>query len=364
MTSLRALLRDSTVQRGIRAAIAAGLAWQVAVLLPAPFPAYAYYAPLGAIIAVHPTIADSASASWRTVLAILLGAGLATGVAALPGHLPTALTLATLVAVAVALERWRVLGEGAGWVSVAAVFTLTIGTSGDASDFVLAYAGLVLLGAAIGVLVTTALFPPLQLTRATAQITRTRHLVAEHLSRTAAELRADRTPTTEDERAHGAALRAALDAMRDAERTVERARRANPRARRWQEPAARIRDESRALDRVAVLLDDVTALVAEYQPHLRGGERPDLGTARRLADALEGLAGVVRTPYHAADAVRPDDRDHRVQVAGEALTALVDRLRATTLDEDPGLLALSAVAVGVERALAALDALPGEEPAD
>ncbi|MGY1593982.1 aromatic acid exporter family protein [Geodermatophilus sp. SYSU D00708] len=361
MRSLRALLRDPTVQRGIRAAIAAGLAWQVAVLLPAGVAEYAYYAPLGAIIAVHPTIADSASASWRTVLAILLGLGLAVVVSELTPALPEALVLALLVALAVGLERWPLLGGNASWVSVAAVFMLTVG-AGDPADFVAAYAGLVLLGATIGVLVT-ALFPPLNLTQARRAIDATRTLVAEHLTATATELRADRSPTVEEELRRAVARDAALGRLRETERTAERAQRANARARRWQDARARIREESRALERVAVLLDDVTVLVAEYQPHRSGGERPDLGTARRLADALEGVAGVIRTPYHAVDAIRPDERDHRVQVAGDALAALVDRVRATTIDEDPGLLPLSAVAVGVERALTALDALQRGEPA-
>ncbi|MGY1821942.1 FUSC family protein [Geodermatophilus sp. SYSU D00079] len=360
MTGFRAFLRHPQAQRGIRAAIAAGLAWQVAVLLPAPFPEYAYYAPMGAIIAVHPTVADSASATWRTVLAILLGSGLAVAVDRLAGGLPEAAVLALLVALAVVLEQWRVLGENAGWVSFAAVFVLTIGI-GDTADFVLSYAGLVLLGAGIGVLATLLLFPPLQLTRATREIARTRTLVAEHVGRTAAELRAGRFPTPEDERARGAALRTALDAMRDAERTVERARRANPRAARWQDAAARVHDESRALDRVAVLLDDVTAVVAEYPSHRRDTDRPDADTARRLALALDGLAGVVRTPYHAADGTRPDDRDRAVAAATAALDGLVDRLRRTTLDDDPAFLAVAAVAVGVERSLLALDAV--EAPA-
>ncbi|MGY1704094.1 aromatic acid exporter family protein [Geodermatophilus sp. SYSU D00697] len=361
MSSVRALLRDPTAQRGIRAAIAAGLAWQVAVLLPPDLAEYAYYAPLGAIIAVHPTIADSASASWRTVLAIVLGLGLAVAVSEVTPGLPEALVLALLVALAVGLERLPVLGGNASWVSVAAVFMLTVG-AGDPADFVAAYAGLVLLGAAVGVLVT-ALFPPLNLTSARRAIDATRGLFAEHLTATAAELRAGRSPTLEEELLRATARDTALGRLREAERTVERAQRANVRARRWQDARARVQQESQALERVAVLLDDVTVLVAEYQPHRSGGERPDLGTARRLADALEGVAGVIRTPYHAADAIRPDDRDHRVQVAGDALAGLVDRLRATTIDEDPGLLALSAVAVGVERALTALDALPREEPA-
>ncbi|MGY1635362.1 aromatic acid exporter family protein [Geodermatophilus sp. SYSU D00742] len=361
MTALRALLRDQTVQRGVRAAVAAGLAWQVAVLLPSDLAEYAYYAPLGAIIAVHPTIADAASASWRTVLAILLGLGLAVAVHELTAGLPEALVLALLVALAVGLERWSLLGSNASWVSVAAVFMLTVG-AGDPADFVAAYAGLVLLGAAVGVLVT-ALFPPLNLTPARRAVDATRALLAEHLSATAAELRAGRSPTLEEELRRATARDAVLGRMREAARTVERAQRANARARRWQDARMRIQEQARALERVAVLLDDVTVLLAEYEPHRRGGERPDLGTAVRIADALEGVAGVIRTPYHAVDATRPDERDRQVRVADDALAALVDRLRATTLDEDPGLLPLSAVAVGVERALTVLDALHGEERA-
>ncbi|WP_324275415.1 hypothetical protein [Blastococcus brunescens] len=148
--------------------------------------------------------------------------------------------------------------------------------------------------------------------------------------------------------------------MRDAERTVERARQANPRARRWQEPAARLRAQSRSLDRVAVLADDVTTLVAEYRPDDPGGDGPELGTAERLADALDGLAGVIRTPYHDDDASRPDARDQRIDLARDALDNLTDRLRRTTVDDDPGFLALAAVAVGVQRALLALDAEPRE----
>jgi uncharacterized membrane protein YgaE (UPF0421/DUF939 family) len=355
METVRATLRSPSVQRAIRAAIAAGLAWQLALLLPPALSEYAYYAPLGAIIAVHPTVADTASTSWRTVLAILLGAGLAAAVAVLLGDLPDALAIALLVALAVGLEQWRVFGESASWVTVAAVFMLTIG-SRDPVDFVAAYAGLVLLGATVGLLVTTALFPPLHLTRATAQIDRTRALVARRLDETAGELRAGHEPSLDDEQRRAADLHGALDRMRDAERTVERARRANPRARHREGTAQRIREESRALDRVAVLLDDVTTLVAEFHPLSRGGERPDLGTRNRLAGALEGLADVVRTPHHTADGDRPDERDRRIQEAGDALESLVERLRRTTLDEDPGFLALAAVAVGIRRALIALDA--------
>lgn len=356
MRGLWAPLRRPVVQRGIRAALAAGIAWQIAVLLPAPFSDQASYAPLGAIIAVLPTVADSASAAWRTVLAILVGSGLAVAVHTLTSPIPQAITLALLVALAVVVEQWRILGPNASWVSVAAVFTLTLGGAGDPGEFVAAYAGLVLLGGVVGVLVTTVLFPPLQLTQAVEQVRRVRELLATHLERTGDELRRGRLPTTEEELRRVATLDAALARMRDAERTVQRERQANPRARRWQESAAALRSQARSLDRVAALVDDVTLVVAEYQPHHRGGERPELGTAQRLADALDGLAGVVRTPHHTVDGPRPDDRDRRIEVASDALDNLIDRLRLTSLDDDPGFLDLAAVAVSLQRSLLALDA--------
>jgi uncharacterized membrane protein YgaE (UPF0421/DUF939 family) len=364
MRTLWAPLRRPVVQRGIRAALAAALAWQIAILLPPPFSEYASYAPLGAIIAVLPTVADSASAAWRTVLAILLGSGLAVAVHELTGAIPQTVTLALLVPLAIVLEQWRVLGQNASWVSVAAVFTLTLGSAGDPGDFVAAYAGLVLLGGGIGVLVTTLLFPPLQLTQAAQQVERTRELLAAHLERTADELRRGELPTTEEELRRVATVDATLDGLREAERTVLRAQRANPRARKWQESAARLHSQSRTLDRVAMLVDDVTILVAEYQPQHRGGERPELGTAKRLADALDGLAGVVRTPFHAVSGAGPDDRDRRIQVAANALADLIDRLRLTTLDDDPGFLDLAAVAVGLQRCLLALDEERPPSPAE
>jgi uncharacterized membrane protein YgaE (UPF0421/DUF939 family) len=351
---IRELLRHPEVQRGIRVALAAGLSWQLATLLPAPLSVYAYYAPLGAIVAVQPTVADSASAAWRTVLAVLLGTGLGVAVHEL-SPLPTALTLAVLVALAVGLQQWRVLGQNSTWVAFAAVFALTIGGS-EPVEYVLSYTGLVLLGGVVGVLVTTLLFPPLQLTQARRQISRIRGLLAGHLEEIAEGLREGRELDPEEDQRQLGELDRALDRMRDAERIVERARRANPRARRWRQPAERIRVESRALDRVAVLVDDVSTLVVEQQPHRRGEKDTDLGTAEPIAAALDGLAEVIRTPYHAGDEEETDDRDRRIQAAGDALDSLTDRLRRTTVDDDPAYLAIAAVAVGVQRSLLALDA--------
>ncbi len=68
-----ARLQQPWVQRAVRAAPAAGLSWQAALLLPPALAQHAHHAPLGAVIAVGPTVADSASAAWRSLLALLAG---------------------------------------------------------------------------------------------------------------------------------------------------------------------------------------------------------------------------------------------------------------------------------------------------
>jgi hypothetical protein len=288
------------------------------------------------------------------VLAILLGFALAVAVWEVTGAAPNALSIALIVALAIGLEQWRLLREQASWVSFAAVLMITVGTD-DPAAYVVRYAGLTLLGAAVGVLVTTLLFPPMQLTTAVRRIARARDLLATHLESIAAALRHGDVPAPGDWAEHGRELDRALDQMRAAETLVERARRANPRARRWQGTAGSIREQSRALDRVAVLVDDLTSLVVEFQPHRRGLDRVDDGTGWALADALDGLAGVVRIPYHATEDA-PDDRDAAIAVAVAARTRLTTLLRSSGVADDEGFFALGAVAVGMHRSLEALEA--------
>jgi uncharacterized membrane protein YgaE (UPF0421/DUF939 family) len=354
------LLREPWVQRGVRAALAAALAWQVAVLLPPAIAQYAYYAPLGAVIAVHPTVADSAAAAWRTVVAILLGFALAVVVHELTAAIPGALTIALIVALAIGIEQWRLLQEHASWVSFAAVLMLTVGTAADPARYAVAYAGLTLLGAAIGVLVTTVLFPPLQLTTAARRVASTRTLLARHLRDMAAGLRRGDAPSPGEWVRRGQQLEAALDRMRAAEAVVERARRANPRARRWGGSAASIREQSRALDRVAVLVDDLTMLVAQVQPHRRGIDRIAGGTGWLLADALDSLAHVVCVPYPTGGGGAGDERSAAIGAADAALRRLTTLLRTSEVTDDEGFFALGAVTVGMYRSLDALRARPQE----
>ncbi|TFV64625.1 UNVERIFIED_ORG: hypothetical protein E4P37_12680 [Bacillus sp. AZ43] len=360
MTRTGELLREPWVQRGVRAALAAALAWQAATLLPSALSQYSYYAVLGAVIAVHPTVADSASAAWRTVLAILLGFGLAVVVHEATIAVPAGITIALVVGLAILVEQWRVLGEHASWVSFAAVLMFTVGAD-DPARYAAGYAGLTLLGAAIGVAVTTVLFPPMQLTTAVRRIATARALLVRHLRDIAERLRRGQVPSPGEWEGRARELGIALDRMRAAEALVERARRANPRARRWGGTAGSIREQSRALDRVAVLVDDLTTLVVEFQPHSRGVARMGGGTERVLADALERLADVVSTPYPTARKDGdPDERESAIGGAEAALQRLTTLLRTSEIADDDGFFALGAVTVGMHRALDTLRDRGGE----
>jgi hypothetical protein len=207
--------------------------------------------------------------------------------------------------------------------------------------------------------VTTVLFPPLQLTTAVRRIETTRGLLARHLQDIATGLRRGEVPTPGEWVRRGQELEAALDRMRVAEGVVERARRANPRARRWGGSTTSIREQSRALDRVAVLVDDVTMLVVELQPHRRGVDRIDGGTGRVLADALDSLARVICMPYPAGgDERAPDERDAAVDHADAALQRLTTLLRTSEVADDEGFFALGAVTVGMHRSLDTLRLRP------
>ncbi|MGX6450162.1 aromatic acid exporter family protein, partial [Patulibacter sp. S7RM1-6] len=152
--------RRRAALQALKAAVAAGVAWWLGGRLPAPLGPYAYYAALGAMLVVHPALVDSFRATVQIVGAILVGAVLAAVVQALGGT--TGVTVAVVVAVGSALSLLPGLGEQRTWVPFAALFVLTVGGE-HPTDYVLGYAGQILAGAAVGLLVNLAVLPPTEL---------------------------------------------------------------------------------------------------------------------------------------------------------------------------------------------------------
>ena len=156
----RAWLRHPRWSLALKGALAASLAWFVGLVAPPPFAEYPYYAPLGAVLATTSTIVRSVRDSLQSVAAVLVGAIIARTVALLP--LPGLLELAVVVGLALLCVGWRIFGDMGSWTVMSAIFVLILG-SGDGADYVGSYAGLIVVGAAIGIGVNV-LLPPLPLT--------------------------------------------------------------------------------------------------------------------------------------------------------------------------------------------------------
>jgi hypothetical protein len=180
----RAWLTHPRWALAVKGALAASLAWFVALIAPPPFAEYPYYAPLGAVLATTSTVVRSVRDSLQSVAAVLVGAVIARTVALLP--LPGLLELTVVVGLALLCVGWRIFGEMGSWTVMSAIFVLIIG-SGDTGDYVGSYAGLILVGAAIGVGVNL-LLPPLPLTPSELALSRLRDGIAEQVEALAAWL--------------------------------------------------------------------------------------------------------------------------------------------------------------------------------
>ncbi|WP_052436596.1 FUSC family protein [Georgenia sp. SUBG003] len=352
---LRTWLRHPRSALAVRGALAASLAWFVVQFLPDPAADYPYYAPLGAVIATTTTLVGSVRESLQTVAAIAVGGA----VGFLGEHLGSSdspLTVALVVALGVLAAGLRPLGPMASWAPTAALFTLIIG--GGEAFYIGVYAGLVLLGAAIGVAVN-AVFPPLPLAPAQAAVADVRRELAAQLADVADALDQDDLLDAEgwERRQHDVAPNRWL--MRTKVQEADDARRGNRRARAYAHELDRLDRQAAALDRVALLVVDLTDLLAVEER----AENETLALGRTLrpaaADMVRHLEAVVRSvgdPGDAAEEVR------RTRESMERFKAETGRVR--TDEPGGGIMVAASLAVTIRRCLDELASVGGpDEPA-
>ena len=353
---LRTWARHPRLGLAVKAALAASLAWAVVQLVPGAAGEYPYYAPLGAVIATSTTLAGSAREALQTVGAISLGAVVALAVDALA--YPNVATVALVIALGVLLAGWRALGTAGSWVATAALFTLIIGDA-DPVGYVSGYAGLTLLGAAIGLAVTAA-FPPLPLAPAQTQLALLRDLLAEQLDDLAAGLTQDELPDGAQWRGRMRAVDPVLTRMREAVRLSDEARRGNRRARRHADTAQQQYEHARALESLAFLVADLTELVREHETAELPWDEIAMGPRLRpdTARALTAVADVLRSV--ADDAIGDDVVGDPAVVARArvAVEALADRVRAQRVESGQDLFVAGSVVTTLRRCLTAVVA-PG-----
>ncbi len=158
-----------------KAALAAGLAWTIAFAIPGEASQYPYYAPLGALLAMYPTVAGTLRNGLQTVAGLTIGIVLAY-VAVWAGD-PNAVTIAFVVGAGVLLAGTlkRTAGGGSG-IASAGLFVLVIGNENLGYSF--GYFVQTVVGVGVGLAVSALILPPLNLNDAVGQMSQLRRTAA------------------------------------------------------------------------------------------------------------------------------------------------------------------------------------------
>lgn len=330
----------------VKSALAANLAWAVALQLPGAAADYSFYAPFGAVVTMYPAVMRSAAEAVRGVGAIVLGATVGFVGQAVLGH--GALAVAAVVTVAVLLAGLPWLGESRTYVPVAAVFLLVLG-QGDEVTYAASYAGLFLLGAACSVAVNAALpsAPPVRSAdRAIDDLRAEAATQLRHLARVLATGARTKEPVLVPERQRLAAL---TDQARRAIDAVEESARGNRRARRRRAEIVRRREEYGALEHAVLLIDDIYDMASDEpwgEDVLAVSER----FREPMATALEQMAAALTSiGLHDTTPGRRADADAAVR---ELATALDDHGRRSGLDAES--LVVASVVTTLRRTLSVL----------
>lgn len=310
----------------LRGAVAAAIAWVIGVAMPEPFSDYPYYAPLGAVVATTSTVARSVRDSFQAVGAILVGVVIARAADFLLA--PSALSIALVVALATLVAGWVTLGEMGSWAVTSALFVLIVGNE-DKVGYMGAYAGLVVVGALVGIVINL-MFPPLPLVATDVALDRLRNALADQLDHLADGLDRDVAPTHEEWDERRLLLGPVVDRSRRSAEQAREAARANRRARRYAEATRTQRAQSEALSTTSSVVADLTRLITSWETQ----DRDDLAFGEPLRplarDALWEYAAAVRS---SVGGVADDEHLDRLRERTEGLRRAVRDVRSTS-EED------------------------------
>ncbi|WP_158603864.1 FUSC family protein [Cryobacterium tepidiphilum] len=333
MTQPRVLLAFKT-------ALAASIAWFLAPHLPFLDSDYSYYAPLGAVISMYPTLVRSVRTAVQAMAGLAVGAAVAFGALALGA--PGVFKVALVVGVGVLLAGWRLLGEGRSWVPVTALFVLLIG-GGDADAYSINYLVHVVFGAIVGTLVNLFIVPPLYLRDAEERLDKLRDRVADYL-RNLADALDDDPPGDHDWSTDIGNLEEAAGTVRSAVSQADESRKGNPRGRRAGKQVNQDYQRMRALEHALFYVRDLTDLLRRFlTSDSEDGEEDGAGdetavdsavVTRELQAAIGAVGELIASP------VRAEESADRLQAAEDAVATL-----SRSLDQRVG--TATSVSIGV-----------------
>jgi len=280
----------------VKVALAVTVAWLLAPLLPLAEDEYAYYAPLGVLVSMYPTIVGSARSGLQSLLGLSVGIGLGLiGTAAGAIGVPPAIALAVIVGAGVVLGGIRGLGAGRDWIAIAALFVL-LASGGSTGEFSLSYLVDVAFGVVVGLLVNLIVVPPLYLQRASGRLTELREAVVTLLEAMSRSVAKGRMEPAELHAASDEVARTVAD-VRSTVQEADESRRANPRAPRHRDEQEENLRRFEWLENASFYARDLADVLMRMPPEdntllsrdVRGG----------FSTAIRRTAEVVATPLEA-----------------------------------------------------------------
>lgn len=345
----RNLMRPRALQV-VKITIAVAVAWSLAPLMPGTAKDLPYYAPLGALLSMHPTLARSIYSSVQTLAGVLIGIGLAAIVLIVSE--PTVWTLSLAVGLGTLIGGMKWMGAGGEYVPITALFVLIIGGP-NADGYSIGYATQICLGIVVGLAVNLLIVPPLAIRPARERMSGFRKNLATHLIEIGTAL-IERWPPERDEWAtQGETLNAAARRVRTAVQTADESRKGNPRAWFTQANLDADYDALVALENVTFHIRNLTEVLAgmvwgkpialELPPELRPV----------LSEALHAVATAISAK---------DDDTQPLQRAGVAVEAILCKMQQ---EIDAGAASLSptaAIVIDLQRILVALKSRVDRDP--
>ena len=334
----RAAVAGPRLLLALKTALAVGIAWALAPHVPGVAEQYPYYAPLGALVSMYPTLMGSAKTGLQTLLGLAVGIALAALVVVTVG--PTWWTIPLIVGIGVVLSGTGWFGAGREYVPMAALFVLIIGGA-RAEDYSLGYLVQMAVGVVVGLLVNLLVAPGLTSESASARVDEFERQLARHLHDMADALEETWPPEHEAWSTNGEQLAATASEVRRALVDGDESRKGNPRALLHRHSSRTDHLRLATLDGTLFHVRDMTAALADTIWDRPGALPFDAELARPLSAACHAVA----------EAIESGDSLAGADAAVEELVRRVDeRTAATGTSMGPGVL----VAIHLRRIVAEL----------
>lgn len=260
VAGLSAAFTVQRIQLAAKAAIAAGLAFLIAPLMPGVAADYPYYAPLGALVAMYHNVAGSVKQGAQTLIGLAMGIGLAFLLVNVTD--PSPFTVAVFMGIGVLLAGLPGLGAGSDWIPTAALLVLLVGGS-NPDDFSFGYLIQMGAGVAVGIAVNFLIFPPLHFAAAAESLDELRGALGRQLTDMGAALKEKWPPEHEDWSRRSDELAEAARTVRHLVKEADASRRANPRRKLHPRDVDLDYRNLRDLERVTFHIQDMTDVLSD-----------------------------------------------------------------------------------------------------